>query len=184
MHKRHLLPWLGLLLFTIMWANSGAILIADETAECARCREHHRTTKVCRLVVEEKKVEVVCWGCKSEDFVVPGPSVPKSDHCMCVDCKSSAGTQTDVCSKPKKFVWTEWIPGCAKVFTKKKLMKMTVEKKVPSYKWIVEEVCDSCKHQTAGLSTSTAQLPPVPKGFEHLPRVIDQNVELAIVSAD
>ena len=40
--------------------------------------------KVCRLVCEEKKVEVVCWGCKCEDFCVPGPGCPTCEHCKCV----------------------------------------------------------------------------------------------------
>jgi hypothetical protein len=36
------------------------------------------------------------------------------------------------------------MPGSAKVHTKKKLMKKTVTKKVPSHKWVVEDLCDNC----------------------------------------
>jgi len=50
------------------------------------------------------------------------------------------------CLRVKPFVWTEWIPSdCASIFTRKKLMKKTVTKSVPSYKWVVEDCCPSCR---------------------------------------
>jgi len=112
---------------------------------CAHCGCACSCQKICRLVCEEKKVDVICWGCKCEDFCVPGHSKPGCQHCekVCGDCEDPCD-----CTKPhaksKNFVWTEWIPGCAKILTKKKLMQKIVTKKVPSYKWVVEDLCAQC----------------------------------------
>jgi hypothetical protein len=105
----------------------------------ATCRQ------VCRLVSEEKKVEVECWGCKREQFCVAGPSKPGCKHCDCVctacDEKSAGST---VCAKPKRFVWFDWLAGCAQCYTRTKLMKKTVTVTVPSHKWVIEELCADC----------------------------------------
>ena len=50
------------------------------------------------------------------------------------------------CYEPKKFSWTQWTPGgCPTLFTKQKLMKKVVTKTVPSYKWVVEDLCAECE---------------------------------------
>jgi len=47
-------------------------------------------------------------------------------------------------------VWFDWCPGCANIFTKKKLLKKTVEKKVcGGYRWVVEELCRGCEAKCA-----------------------------------
>ena len=112
---------------------------------CKQCGCEAECRKVCRLKCEEKKVEVVCWGCKEEDFCVGRPSRPGCEHCESV-CQDESDDSEGVCTCATPFVWTEWIPGCgAKMFTRQKLMKKTVTKKVPTYKWVVEDLCADCE---------------------------------------
>jgi hypothetical protein len=108
---------------------------------CAHCGSHD-CEQVCRLVREDKKVNITCWGCKCEDFCAPGKSCRDGRNCeeVCDDCDA------EVCTASKKFVWHNWTPGCAEnIYTKKKLMKKTIEKKIPSYKWVVEDLCPHCQ---------------------------------------
>jgi len=118
---------------------------ASLKTKCARCGCEGPCKKVCRLVCEEKKVEVVCWGCKCEDFCVPGPGCPTCEHCNCVcqTCGKDAGS-SQVCSEPKRFFWYNWRPSFAQMYTKTKLMRRTETVKVPTYKWVIEDVCCDC----------------------------------------
>ena len=133
----------------LLFASAGLIvdsLIAGEGC-CARCGCVASCQKTCRLVTEEKKVEVVCWGCKCEDFCVGCHSVPGCEHRddVCGACDFPKGTG-EVCTKPHIFAWTEWKPPSrATVHTKKKLIKKVITKKVPSHKWVVEDLCSSCR---------------------------------------
>lgn len=139
-------------------------VVAGENScpRCAHCGRAAECQKTCRLVCEEKKVTVVCWGSKKEDFCIPGPSRPgcKQTEWVCDEDDPQAP-----CAQPKKFVWTDWIPSCdAKLHTRTKLMKKTVTKKLPSYKWVVEEVCADCEKQLeiAEIPADVAvPLPPV-----------------------
>lgn len=137
----------------IVAANTTTALGCDHCGCSAPCQ------KVCRLVCETKKVEIVCWGCKSEDFCIPGPSKRGCKHCESV-CENCAGgcDPNGVCHQPKKFVWYDWIPGCAKVQTRKKLMKKVITKEIPNYKWKVETLCGTC--------CASAQSVPLPAGTE------------------
>ena len=122
---------------TVLAALPALSLEAGELC-CALCGCHDRTTKVCRLVCETKKVPITCYGCREEDFCVPGPSTPGAEHCEAV-CGSSLP-----CAQ-RRFVWSEWFPaGSADVFTRKKLQKRTVTREVPSYKWVTEDLCPRC----------------------------------------
>jgi len=69
------------------------------------------------------------------------------------------------CSQAKPLRWIHWCPGsCGTVYTKKKLMKKTVTKKVPSFKWVVEDLCSSCQQRCAQMEVPAGtELPPVPK---------------------
>ena len=95
-----------------------------------------------------------------EEFCAPGKSHRGCKNCelVCQDCDPA------VCSEPKEFEWYDWEPGCAKhIYTKKKLMKKTIPKTIPSFKWVVEESCPSC--QTAcpyALIPPGATVPPPP----------------------
>jgi hypothetical protein len=66
-------------------------------------------------------------------------------------------------TKPKRFVWTEWMPTRATMFTRHKLMKKTITKNVPSYKWVVEDLCPHCEANCPCASvTPDVELPPIP----------------------
>lgn len=137
---------------------------------CAHCGCQATCRKVCRLVCEDKSVEVVCWGIKCEEFCVPNPGCEKCQHCetVCPDCRTKAGEPK---SGSKPFVWSTWVPGGAKMFTKNKLMKQTVTKKVPTYKWVVEDLCAECregKKEEAADKPKSAELPEVPQEDEML----------------
>ncbi|MDZ4821659.1 MAG: hypothetical protein SGJ20_22090 [Planctomycetota bacterium] len=138
---------------------------------CAHCGCSEPCNKVCRLVKEEKKVKVICWGTKCEDFCVPGPSTPGCTHCeeVCTDCDSCNDRAAH--GAPTKFVWTDWIPGsCSKVYTKKKLMQKIVTKKVDSYKWVVEDLCPACDAQAVSVKPAEgAEVPAPPVANAKLP---------------
>jgi hypothetical protein len=142
----------------------GGRVRAADCCCCAQCGCQQSCQKVCRLVREEKKVEIICWGCKCEDFCLPGPGTPGCKHCttVCADCDAPAdGDAPHV--EPKRFVWFDWLPGCATMHTKKKLMQKKVAKTIPSYKWVVEDLCPGCeaKCECAAVPSGEA-LPPLP----------------------
>jgi len=110
---------------------------------CDHCGCNSGVKKICRRVAEQKKVTVTCWGCDEEAFCVPGCSKPGCEHREDV-CGCSGGCS--MCLRVKPFVWMEWIPSDrASIFTRRKLMKKTVTKTVPSYRWVVEDCCPSCR---------------------------------------
>lgn len=132
-------------LFLALVAMTGSVtaLVASEhCCSCCGCAQQCR--RICRLVVEEKKIETVCWGSKCEYVCIPGPSCEGCEHCesVCGTCESDDPTVPY--AEPKRLIWKEWFPGTAKVYTKKKLLKKTVTTKVPSHKWVVEDLCAKC----------------------------------------
>ena len=76
-------------------------------------------------------------------------------HCetVCENCGEDADPK--VCSKSKNFVWFDWMPGCAKIHTKTKLMKKIETVTVPSYKWVVEDMCPQCAANAAAAKPGT-----------------------------
>ncbi len=118
---------------TILYGAAALILLGSVLAErglcgghCQRCGCECDCCKTCRLVCETKKVPVITYECKCEDFCVPGPS----DCCVTYDeCGCKQKTYT---------------PTCAKVRTRKVLVKKETPKEVPTYKWVVENVCAPC----------------------------------------
>ncbi|MFN8857163.1 MAG: hypothetical protein ACK50P_16475 [Planctomycetaceae bacterium] len=122
-------------------------LAADQvwayTRNCQRCG-CGSCSKVCRLVCEDKKVTVTCWGVQEEDFCVPGRGVEQCQHCEEVcECQDAEG---EVSSRPRMFSWKEWQPcGDPEIRTKRKLMRKTVTKKVPTYKWVIQDLCEECR---------------------------------------
>ncbi len=76
---------------------------------CGHCNCDCECTKVCRLVVEEKKVQVVCWGCKCEDFCLPGPSDRGCKNCeeVCDDCTEK---DKDICTALKEVRLVRLVP--------------------------------------------------------------------------
>ncbi len=112
---------------------------------CEHCGCQCECQKVCRLICETKKVSKVTYGCECEDVCVPGPS----DHCVTYD---ECGC--------KKHVYT---PTCATVRMRKKLVKHEEVKEVPSYRWVVENVCPACTRQTPpSMPAPSAPAAPAP----------------------
>lgn len=129
---------------------------------CSKCGQSVGCRPVCRLVCETKKLSVTCWGCETEDFCVPGPSRP---GCECGEPACDGCGESPCPSLPlRRFTWTEWIPSRqATVKTKRKLMKRTVTKTVPSYKWVVETLCGPCEAACEVVTTEPGTvLPPKP----------------------
>ncbi len=153
-------------------AAAGLVVVRSATSPawaagrcCAGCRgQRHACTKVCRLVREEKQVEVVCWGWACEDFCIPPPSRSGCRHCETVCDECAAGDPAQPHAKAKKSTWTDWIPGCAtRLNTKNKLMKKVVTKKVPSFRWEVEDLCPACERRCVGAAVyPDEQLPAAP----------------------
>jgi hypothetical protein len=131
--------------FVLPMAICCLIGAASPETKCARCGAVAPCKKVCKLVCEEKNVEVVCWGCKCEEFCVPGPGCPKCEHskCVCENCKDGEPIGK-VCSEPKRFVWKDWLPSWGEMYSRTKLMRKTEMVKVPTYKWVTEDVCCNC----------------------------------------
>lgn len=150
----------GLLSMLLTVASATAAFAGDGC--CAQCGCQQGCQKVCRLVSEDKKVTVTCWGCKEEDFCVPGRSTLSCRHCETV-CDNENKPDSP-CTVPQKWVWNEWIPGgSATIFTKKKLMKKTVTKTVPSFKWVVEDLCPACEAQSpSAVVPPGIEVPPPP----------------------
>lgn len=138
--------------------TAGANVWAQETC-CASCGCRTGCEKVCRLVHEDKKVPVVCWGAQKEDFCIPGPSAPGCWHSetVCDECGTPGARQPD-CVKAKIFAWRDWLPGCATIHTKTKLMKKTVATKAPSFHWVVEDLCETCRSRAVA-----GAVPPRPE---------------------
>lgn len=144
----------------LLLSGEGASARAGECC-CAQCGAQ-RAQQVCRLVPDEKKVTVTCWGYQDETICLPGPSTPGGLHeeTVCADCDPAGKTSF----LPKRFAWREWCPGGApEALTKRKLMKRTVTKKIPGYKWVLDELCPACVQACAQAKLpADAPIPPVP----------------------
>ncbi|MGE0535018.1 MAG: hypothetical protein AB7O68_08595 [Pirellulales bacterium] len=126
---------------------------------CFRCGCHDNCCKVCRPVPDVKEFKEVCWDVKCEDFCVPGPScccgkVEKHDDCGCWSYKI-------------------WKPNCGHIRTRRTLVKNEVTRKVPTTKWVVEDVCARCK-STCDVELPADGMPPALHGEQ--PPVIEAPV--------
>lgn len=97
---------------------------------CKHCGCQRNCRKVCHLVCEKKEETKIEYTCECEDFCIPCPSK-----------KCGIKVECDCDGKHRKIVWQ---PTCAKVHTRKKLVKKETKKEVPNYKWVVEEYCCVC----------------------------------------
>jgi hypothetical protein len=143
MKRESTLLALACLLTINCWASSAR---AGDGCCCAHCGCEQSCQKVCRLVCEDKKVDVTCWGVVDEDFCLPKHNKPNCDHCkmVCADCDAPCDPKAPYV-EPKRFVWTDWIPGCATMHCRRKLYKKVETQKVPSFKWVVEDLCPHCE---------------------------------------
>lgn len=122
--------------------SCGVDLVLAADGCCAQCGRHCDVAKVCRRVESTKQITVTCWGLQNEEFCLPGPSTP--------DCECSEQVcDADGCclhGRPRSLFWINWLPSDrAKIFTRRKLMKRTVTRTVPTCKWVVEDVCAGCR---------------------------------------
>ena len=146
----------------VLWLLISASLGGNPPGACSGCGCTAECHKVCRLVCYDKKITKTCWGMQDEDFCIPGPSCLKCTHegTACSECDS----RSTISTKPRKWNWKEWLPGQqAEIHTKTKLMKKTVTKTIPAYKWVVEDLCPECqqKQASATVPAGTA-VPPAP----------------------
>lgn len=164
------------LLLTLAGLALGLLVSQADGFPCLHCRGAGPCQKTARLVCEEQEVEITCWGCQCEDFALPGPSRPGCKHCdtVCQDCAqqpSADGKRPGVFHLPQPFVWRDWFPNPqARVFTKKKLMKKVVKQKIPSYKWVVEDLCADCAaERPSATAPAGSAIPQPPPGARILP---------------
>ena len=106
-------------MLTSIFVSRGAIAEDYDCAcnHCGCCDQHVR--KVCRVKCEMKDVKTTKYGMVCEDYCLPG----HGEKCGC-----------------------QHVPSCGCVRTKHKLTKFEEVKKVPTYKCVVEYLCDNCCH--------------------------------------
>jgi hypothetical protein len=89
---------------------------------------------------------------------------------VCGECNKEE--KADVHAEPKRFVWSDWFPHGAQLYTRTKLMRKSEKVTVPSYKWVVEDMCAECEAkqkaakkdadpETADGAAATAELPAI-----------------------
>jgi hypothetical protein len=134
----HLLGGIDMRTAVLLLAAAATAMLAMPPAAraghlfCHQCGCHQNCRKVCKLVCEKKKETTIEYSSECEEFCIPGPS-----H------KCGVCYERDECGghPHRKVIWQ---PTCAKVHTRKKLVKKEVTKEVPDYKWVVEEYCCIC----------------------------------------
>jgi hypothetical protein len=126
------------------WSKWWCSFIVLCSVSCVGC--HHVSDMRIKLVREDKKVPVTCWGCETEEVIVPRPACLQCEYCETV-CVTDDPTAP--CHEQRDVVLREWEPGCEPdIYERKKLMKKVETKTVPSYKWVVEDC--SPKQPTTG----------------------------------
>jgi hypothetical protein len=131
-------------LFVILFALAQLACADEFLGECS----HPACGKVCRLVCEKKKLTSICYGCKSEDRCLPGPSIRGCKHCAVCDgnCAAKSAADCNECRPQCKFCWYDWFPcGCAETRSICKLKKYQAEKEIAWYHWeVVDAGCCNC----------------------------------------
>ncbi len=133
---------------------------------CQKCGCPDECRKICRLECVDRKITTTCWGLNEDDFCLPGPSCPGCGHeeIVCDDCDAPGGPPW----VPTIRFWREWSPSSrSKLFTRKKLMKKTMTKAVPGYKWVVEDLCPLCEADCELITPpQNALIPPPPAAVD------------------
>ncbi len=126
------------------------IFLPDDDGCCQQCCQHCGCQgpchKVCHVVCETKEVKETIYGCRCEDFCLPGKSCKCGEECECDPCKSQwSWFDFMTGNHDGTTCHAVWQPSCSgDVRTRTKLIKYTVIKRVPSYRWVVEYCCDKC----------------------------------------
>jgi len=170
---------------------------AGAQGRCERCGCANGL-KVCRLVCETKEIEVTCWGSQCEDFCLPGPGKMgcrtcekactcgpncADGCCECCDAERDGPGNGSCRGGGKWFVWRTTMPGCARIFTKKNLMKTTVTKEVCVYKWKIENLCGSCQAECQPAEVPKEAAVPAPPETDGLilgPEVAPEPIHLSL----
>jgi hypothetical protein len=147
----------------VLVALLAAAAATPATAEdsCCHCGGGCKVRKMCRLVCETEVIKDYCYGCECEDFCIP-------DHAKrgCLHCDGCCGEleDCDCCSQRPwcKLEWFNWCPTCAKPKCVKKLVKYEISREVPSYKWVVETVCEGCCQECGDYQPCDAEGCPIP----------------------
>ncbi len=155
-------------LLSIVWCGSvrAPLAVLASEAVCGHCGCDRGCVRVCRLVRETKEIEVTFWACCDEDVCVPGPACrgrersvaievqgPQDGDCNCIGC---------LC---QRLSWHRWSPGKATIKSRKKLYKKTVTREIPTYRWVVEDICPACESRLAAVTVDRkATIPPPPAG--------------------
>ncbi len=154
--------WTGMLAVTCVLCLSAARACVAGDDCCDHCGCASACQKVCRLVAQDRKLTTTCWGYTCVDVCDPGPSTPGCEHCetVCDECNDPKAPFV----LPKRLVWTDWFAGGTNgIYTKKRLMKKTVTKTVPGYKWVVEDLCPVCEGACQNAAVAPGmQVPPAP----------------------
>ena len=150
-----------------------AVVLATFVAQEAHAQSQKGAAcgdNVCKLVKTTIKKKVICYGCKCEDFCVPGKSCVERDGlrgCSCkanCSCKGKCSCGCDHAPYCKVCV-KEWTPGCATLMTRKKLVKYEKIVEVPGWKWEVVKAKDAgCGCAKAASCGCAAMVRPAPKG--------------------
>lgn len=111
-----------------------AVTVAQDCCQDCGCQQS--VQRVCRLKCETKKVPKTAYSYVCEDFCVADPS-EKCGYTCVVD---ENGCERQVEHR---------VPTSARVYTRRKFVKTVTEKEEPSYKWVVECVCDQCLAKAA-----------------------------------
>jgi hypothetical protein len=144
---------------TCKWLLVFAIVLGFGTSAwagcCAHCGRECECRSVCHLKCEKKKVTKVEFSCECEDFCVPCKSEKCGTQCECKSVEGLCGGCKEICCEKPVYR-----PTSAVIHTRKKLVKHEVTKEEPSYKWVVEKVCDGCSHgcHTCDNGKSPAQI--------------------------
>jgi hypothetical protein len=169
--KYFALTWaLGLMLAGVAGADpaapsaaaGGQTVTSGSTDNCGFCGRHGCCEKYCTVVCEMKEIKKTVWDVKCEDFCAPCPTL--LDCCdKCPKCGLCSGCSCDPCAAENRKHYVT--PHCGPVCTKKILVKKEVVCKVPSYKCVVQYLCDGCSNsagQGGGVVAPPANAAPAP----------------------
>jgi hypothetical protein len=114
---------------------------------------------------------ILCGGCGGKGSCGGkghGGSSHKGGDCGCggKGCVCHMSTSENLVGPSKYFVWFNWTPGCATTRCVKRLVRRTVTKEVPSYEWVIQDLCKGCSDKAdqvdPGVIAPGSAVPPPP----------------------
>jgi hypothetical protein len=138
---------------------------------CCHCGGNCGVRKVCRIVPDKRKIEKTAYACECADVCIAGKACRG-----CLHCEEKCGQRKDGdCCAHRPYAllrWFDWKPTCGKVKTVQKLTKYTVSKEVCGWKWVIEEVCDTCcvvSNCVAAKDGTQVEKPPASAAIADIP---------------